>query len=76
MNTLSSTQIGGKLYDQIRKNSYQSSYGSSFGSKPDFTDLTDTEILKTQKFSQIPCAMILNSRTCEILGNIFIFIYL
>jgi hypothetical protein len=65
-----------KVFEQIRKNNYKSSYGSSFGIKPDFTDLTDTEILKTQKFSQIPCAMILNSRTCEILGNVLNFIYL
>mmetsp|Transcript_19970 Transcript_19970/g.17648 ORF Transcript_19970/g.17648 Transcript_19970/m.17648 type:complete len:263 (+) Transcript_19970:369-1157(+) len=48
---------------------YTTSYGKFYGRKPALEDLTDITILKSQKFSQLPCTKILNRRTKEALDN-------
>ena len=38
----------------MNKIKFTTSYGAFYGRKPALEDLTDTTILKTQKFSQLP----------------------
>jgi len=58
-----------KVLNDIRNKEYKSSYADTYGRKPALTDLSDIAILKNQKFSQIPCAYILNIEIKEILGK-------
>ena len=62
--------IYSRLITQMNRNKFKSNYQHTFGDKADLSDLTDPEILKTQKFSKIPCACVLNELTLEILGRI------
>lgn len=58
-----------KLVNQIKNDKYKSSYERQFGNRVDLTDHTDPEILKTHKFSQVPCCCVVNEASQEILGN-------
>ena len=39
---------------EFSRNNFKTCYGTFYGRKPDLTDLTDTDILKVQSFSQVP----------------------
>jgi hypothetical protein len=55
--------------DAYTRNNFRTQYGTFYGRRPDLTDLTDTEILKQQKFSQVPCCKVINSKTVEYLDQ-------
>ena len=51
------------------KMNFKSSYGEVFGRKPNLTDLTDTEILKHQTFSQVPSLSVIKTKVQEYLDS-------
>jgi len=50
-----------KEYEKMK---YTTSYGQFYGRKPALEDLTDISILRSQKFSHLPCTKIL-TRTAK-----------
>ncbi|CAI2369524.1 unnamed protein product [Moneuplotes crassus] len=55
-----------KEYEKLK---LKTAYGSFYGRKPALEDLTDTTILNSQKFSQLPCTKILTKQARDALDS-------
>jgi hypothetical protein len=66
------------MYEQmlidLQKSKFKSYYEASYGRKPALTDLTDTDILKYETFSQLECSFIFTKLTRIYLGMFIIII--
>ena len=58
-----------KAVKEYEKLKYISSYGAFYGRKPALADLTDTNVLNSQKFSQLQCFKVINETTKSYLDN-------
>ena len=58
-----------KAIQEYEKLRYVTNYGEFYGRKPALTDLSDTLVLRTQKFSDLQCSRILNENVKECLDN-------